>query len=84
MITEEDIAKRLFRRCPFWFQGPPVVIILPPDDGSFGILKFKFPDPDLEDVDFKFLYSHAEIVKNKAELAVKNFKVIMKQWHSED
>lgn len=84
MITEEDIAKRLYRRCPFWFEGPPKVNVLPPqDEGSFGTLRFSFPDPEVGDIDFSFLYKFPEDVFAKANDAVTNFKEIIQAWFKE-
>lgn len=83
IISEEEIAKKLYRKHAIWTEGPPKVIILPPvQEGFFAILRFCFPD-DYGNVDFKFLNTLSDEVFAKANFAVLKFQEIITQWFRE-
>lgn len=71
-IKEEDILIRVLSRKPFWFHGPPKVILRKPTKGNFGTLCFLFEEEICFRIYIGFDSRHFERIKKVATNAILN------------
>ena len=76
-VNAEDIALRLYRKSPHWFKGEPVVV-LDGETGSFGFLRFQFPD---EIISFRIYIKDKVEILGLAQIAVDEFSEIINVWY---
>lgn len=78
-ITPKEIAIKLYRIKPFWFEGKPRVYVIG-NKNTFGVIRFWFPDVQ---VDIGVYLYDKQAIKNMAIKAIENFSIYISDWNNE-
>lgn len=75
MVTVEEIAKKIYRYCPYWDNMPTITII--GNEKEFGLLIITDEETELNIPINIYIHNLTEL-KNNCQLAINNFKEIIK------
>lgn len=78
-ITPKELAVKLYRKNPFWFQGKPRVHVVGTQK-TFGVIRFSFPDTEV--IINVYLYDK-QAIKDIANKCIADFGSYIHEWNME-